>query len=173
MQIWCIRPEEFALLREDLIELLQDAVDSGASVGFLPPLTREAADEYWTAVEHRLRSRSIELLAARDESGLLGSVQLSLPPNQNGRHRAEINKLLVHRRARRRGVGRALMNAVEVQAMALGRKLLVLDTRKGDFAERLYAAMGYVRFGEVPRYARSASGELHTTVFFYRDLGVE
>lgn len=173
MQIWCVRPEEFAPLREDLIDLLQDAVDSGASVGFLPPLSREAADDYWTSVEQRLRSHGVVLLAARNESGIVGSVQLVLTPNPNGRHRAEIIKLLVHRRARRRGVGRALMNAVEVQAAALGRKLLVLDTRKGDFAERLYAAMGYVRFGEVPRYARSGSGELHTTVFFYRDLGAE
>ena len=173
MQIWSVQPEDFAPLREELIDLLQDAVDSGASVGFLPPLTREVADEYWTKVEQLLRSKHAVLVVARDDHGLSGSVQLRLPTSPNARHRAEVIKLLVHRRVRRKGVGRGLMQAAEVQSAALGRKLLVLETRKGDFAEHLYIAMGYSRAGEVPRYARSPNGELHSSVFYYRDIGVE
>lgn len=170
MQISVVHADEFKPLREDLIELLQDAVEGGASVGFLPPLSRDEADEYWHSVDHDLRKRQLVLLVARDLDGVLGSVQLLLPNKPNARHRAEIRKLLVHRRARRRGVGRALMQAVEVQAAALGRTLLVLDTRKGDAAEQLYLHMGYQRAGEIPRFARSANGELHTTVFFFREL---
>jgi ribosomal protein S18 acetylase RimI-like enzyme len=171
MHISVVHADEFAPLREELIELLQDAVDSGASVGFLPPLDRDEAAGYWQSVEMAVRHHEVLLLAARDEHGVLGSVQLMLPDKPNARHRAEVRKLLVNRRARRRGVGRSLMQAVEVQSAALGRTMLVLDTRKGDAAEKLYVHMGYHRAGEIPRYARSANGELHTTVFFWRELG--
>src|SRR5262245_40828981 len=138
MQISVVSWVEMAPLREDLIDLLQDAVESGASVGFLPPISREDADGYWHGVERELRARSLVLLAAKDDQGIIGSVQLELPQKPNARHRAEVKKLLVHRRARRKGLGRALMKAVEAQSVALGRTLLVLDTRKGDAAEQLY-----------------------------------
>jgi len=170
MQISVVHADEFKPLREDLIELLQDAVASGASVGFLPPLSRDDAADYWHSAEHDLRKHQLVLLIARDEVGILGSVQLILPDKPNARHRAEVRKLLVHRRARRRGLGRALMQAAEVQAAALGRHLLFLDTRKGDAAEKLYQKLGYQKAGEIPRYARSGNGELHATVFYYREI---
>ncbi len=170
MQICVVSWVEMAPLREELIELLQDAVDSGASVGFLPPISREDAAEYWHSVEKELRARSLVLLAVKDEEGIIGSVQLELTKKPNARHRAEVKKLLVHRRARRKGLGRALMKAVEAQSVALGRTLIVLDTRKGDAAEQLYLSMGYTRVGEIPHYARSANGDLTSTVFFYREL---
>jgi acetyltransferase len=153
-----------------LAELLIDAVDSGASVGFLPPLSREDADAYWRTVAGALTAGHRILLAVFDAAGLAGSVQLDLPAMPNGAHRAEVVKLFVHRRARGRGLARALMAAVEAEARQAGRTLLVLDTRAGDAAERLYEAIGYVRAGTIPRYARSASGELHATVFLYRWL---
>lgn len=170
MQISVVHADEFKPLREDLIELLEDAVASGANVGFLPPLSREEAADYWQSVEHDVRNGQIVLLVARDERGVLGSVQLILPAKASARHRAEVRKLLVHRRARRRGLGRGLMQAAEVQAAAIGRTLLFLDTRKGDAAEKLYANLGYQKAGEVPRFARSANGELHAAVFYYREL---
>lgn len=153
-----------------LSDLLIDAVDSGASVGFMPPLARAEAEAYWQSVIDAMREGSRVLLAAMEEGIVQGSVQLQLEMRANGNHRAEAMKLFVHRRARRRGIARALMHEAESHAGNLGRSLLLLDTRKGGDAHRLCEALGYISFGEVPGYARSADGRLHTTVFFYKQL---
>jgi acetyltransferase len=153
-----------------LADLLIDAVESGASVGFMPPLTREEALAYWREVIDAMRAGSRVLLVAKDGDRVDGSVQLALETRANGNHRAELIKLFVHRRARRRGLGRALMAEAESTARELGRTLLVLDTRKGGEAERLFAAIGWQRAGEIPEYARSSDGSLHTTVIFYREI---
>ncbi len=110
------------------------------------------------------------LLAAIDQELVQGSVQLGLEMRANGNHRAELMKLFVHRRARRRGLAKRLMAEAEAQAGRIGRTLLVMDTRLGGEAEKLCESLGYVRYGEVPAYARSGNGALHTTVFFYRQL---
>jgi acetyltransferase len=153
-----------------LSDLLIDAVDSGASVGFLPPLIRPEADAYWRSVIAAMREGSRVLLVAMDGDVLQGSVQLQLEMRANGNHRAEAMKLFVHRRARRRGLAKGLMAAAESTARILGRTLLFMDTRKGGEAHRMCESLGYVQFGEVPGYARSADGQLHTTVFFYKQL---
>jgi len=145
-------------------------VEDGASVGFLPPLAAADALEYWRTVLRAVSQGSRVLLVALDGRDVLGSVQLDLAAMPNARHRAEVMKLLVHRRARRKGIGRALMLAIENAARAAGCTLLVLDTRRGDAAERLYAHLGYTRVGVIPRYARSAAGTLDDTVYFYREL---
>ena len=155
----------------DLCALLIDAVDSGASVGFLPPLSAADAQGYWEGVRRALHGGGRWLFGAFSGGRLVGSVQLDLAGMANGSHRAEVMKLFVHRSARRQGVARALMLAIESQARAAGRTLLVLDTRHGDEAERLYRALGYVQAGVIPRYARSASGELAPTIIMYRWLG--
>lgn len=93
---------------------------------------------------------------------------LALASQQNGQHRAEVQKLMVHTRARRHGIGQALMAAIEAEAWTAGRTLLVLDTRRGDAAEVLYLKLGYVRAGIIPQYAQSANGNLDDTVVFYR-----
>ena len=139
----------------ELCSLLIDVVDSGASVGFLPPLDRDAATDYWRSVIEAISEGRRVLLVAPERSLIQGAVQLDLEMRANGNHRAEAMKLFVHRRARRRGLAKALLAELEAVARRLGRSLLVKDTRKG---------------GEVPNYARSASGQLHTTVFFYRPL---
>lgn len=153
-----------------LSELLIDAVQSGASVGFLPPLSRGEAESYWRSVIAAVREGTRVLLVAMDNEVLQGAVQIQLETRANGNHRAEAMKLFVHRRARRRGLARALMAAVESSARKLGRTLLLMDTRKSGEAHALCEALGYSNFGEVPRYARSADGQLHTTVFFYKQL---
>jgi acetyltransferase len=145
-------------------------VHNGASVGFLPPLNPIEALEYWDTVREAIIEGSRIMLAAYSGDELLGSVQLGLEMRANGSHRAEVMKLLVFTKARRRGLGAALMQAAESAARQLGRTLLVLDTRKGDASWQLYQKLGYAIAGEIPGYARSASGELHSTVFFYKAL---
>jgi acetyltransferase len=167
--------EETALDAEaELMELLQDAVDSGASVGFLPPLTPGENRAYWQSVVVAVRTGSRLLLGARDGDGrLVGTAQLDLAARANARHRAEVMKVIVHRAARRRGIGRALMRAVEEHARRLRRSTLVLDTRQGDPSERLYGSVGYRLAGTIPRYARSADGRLDPSAFYYKVLEEE
>ena len=163
-------PEQAEKHIDQLAGLLMDAVESGASVGFLPPLCKEQARAYWQEVIDAMRQGRRVLLAALDGDLIQGSVQLDLETRANGNHRAEAMKLFVHRRARRRGLAKALMSELETVARRMGRTLLVMDTRKGGEAEKMCASLGYVRYGEVPNYARSTNGQLHTTVFFYRQL---
>ena len=163
--------EDVEVERPALIALLQDAVESGASVGFLPPLGAHEAGAYWAAVTAALRAGSRLLLGARDgELGLVGSAQLELATRANAAHRAEVSKVMVHRRARRRGVGRGLMLALEGHARRLGRTTLILDTRQGDPSEILYRAAGWTFAGAIPEYARSATGALDGTAFYYKLL---
>jgi acetyltransferase len=157
--------------RAALVGLLLDAVESGASIGFLPPLGDDEARSYWATVSMGLREGSRVVLAARDgELGLVGSAQLELGMRANATHRAEVTKVMVHRRARRRGVGRALMLALEAHARRLGRTTLILDTRQGDPSEVLYRAVGWTFAGAIPRYARSATGTLDATALYYKLL---
>lgn len=157
--------------RAGLVALLRDVVDGGASVGFLPPLAEEQAAAYWDSVAGALRGGGRRLWIARSASGdIIGTVQLDLAGQANGRHRAELIRLMVHREARQQGLGRALMEAAEAEARRLGRTTLVLDTRQGDPSERLYRKMGWQPAGTIPRYARSADGTLHATAFYYKLL---
>lgn len=155
----------------DLIEIVRDSVASGASVGFLPPLAEGEARAYWQGVLADVAEGKRVLLVARKGGRAVGTVQIELPSKPNARHRAEVQKLLVHTSARRQGLGRALLAAIEAEALALGRLLLVLDTRQGDSAEPLYHSHGYTRAGEIPHYARNGDGGLDATVIFYRWLG--
>jgi ribosomal protein S18 acetylase RimI-like enzyme len=153
-----------------LVELLQDAVTDGASVGFLPPLATEEALHYWQGVIEQLGQEQRLLVFALEDEQLAGVVQLELALKANARHRAEVQKLIVHTKFRRRGLGQRLLAAVDEVAQQAGRSLLVLDTRLGDAAEQLYRKYGYIEAGVIPRYAISASGALTDTIFFYREL---
>jgi ribosomal protein S18 acetylase RimI-like enzyme len=121
-------------------------------------------------VAAKLRQGRLTLLAAFEDDRLVGAVQLGLEPRANGRHRAEVMKLMVRRAHRRRGIAHALMNAVRDLALRSGRTLLLLDVRTGDPAEALYRSLGFVKFGEVPRYARDPDGGLAASSFYYLDL---
>jgi len=146
-----------------------DAVDSGASVSFMSPLSAGEAREWWRKTADRADPRAI-ILVARDDSGIVGSVSMhpAWPPNQP--HRADIAKLLVHRRAQRRGIARALMEEIERRAQAAGFTLLVLDTVRGDPAEQLYMTSGWQRVGVIPDYALYPDGRPCDTVVFYKKL---
>jgi ribosomal protein S18 acetylase RimI-like enzyme len=154
----------------DLIDLLQDAVDSGASVGFLPPLSRDAASDYWRSIFEDLDAGHRLLLGAMDGSRLVGAVQLELARKPNASHRAEVQRLLVLRSVRRQGIAEALMRQLHELARQHGRTLLVLDTREGDPSELLYQKLGYIRAGVIPGYARSGDGALDATAFYYLDV---
>lgn len=162
--------EHVGAREKELIALLQDAVESGASIGFLPPLVAEAAAAYWREIAQDVAREKRILLAAFEDSRLAGSVQLELASKPNARHRAEVQKLLVHRSFRGRGIGRALMGAVEDAARNAGRTLLVLDTLRGHVAEQLYHKLGYIEAGGIPNFARIPDGSLAETVIFYRML---
>ncbi|HVA90755.1 MAG TPA: GNAT family N-acetyltransferase [Chloroflexota bacterium] len=157
-------------LIEDLAALLGDAVDGGASIGFLPPLSREEGLAYWREVADQVAAGTRLLLVDHDAGNVLGSVQLELASKPNARHRAELQKLLVHRAARRQGRGWALIEAVEGEARRAGRTLIVLDTRDGDAAERLYQRAGYLVGGRIPSYALNADGSADGTVIYYHIL---
>jgi GNAT superfamily N-acetyltransferase len=154
---------------QGLAELLVDCVEGGASVSFMHPLGIDQARSFWRDVSGSVRAGERALLVARDASGILGTVQLVLAQPDNQPHRADLSKMLVLRRARKRGVGAALMQAAERAARDCGKTLLVLDTASGD-AERLYARMGWERVGTVPGYALLPHGGLCDTTYFYRVL---
>jgi len=159
-----------SVLVPDLAALLQDAVASGASVGYLPPLASDTAAEYWRDVITTLRGPDRILLIAKVCESLAGTVQLDMATRPNGRHRAEVAKLMVHTSSRRQGIGRALVQAIEREARQAGRTTLILDTREGDPSVALYESLGYQTAGSIPEFARSADGSLHTTVFMYKLL---
>jgi ribosomal protein S18 acetylase RimI-like enzyme len=162
--------EPAAAEREALIRLLEDSVNGGASVGFLAPLERIEAEAYWSGVYTDAAAQRRVLLVATANGEMLGSVQLELAGRANGRHRAEVQKLMVLRSHRGQGLGTALMAAAEAAARRRDRSLLVLDTRQGDTAERLYERLGYSRAGVIPRFALSSAGTLDATVIFFKEL---
>lgn len=153
-----------------LVDVLVDCVDGGAGVHFLQPLSREKAEAFWRTVGAGVEAGTHAVLVAEDETGIVGTVQLLLATPENQPHRADLAKMLVHRRARRRGVGAALLEAAERLAREEGRTLLVLDTETGGDAERLYARLGWQRVGEIPDYALDPDGRLVTTTVFYKRL---
>ena len=152
-----------------LADVLIDCVDGGASVSFMHPLPRGRALAFWRRVAHAVAAGERALLIAEDAQGVCGTVQLILDQPENQPHRAELAKMLVHRRARRQGVGAALMRAAEATARECGKTLLVLDTASRD-AERLYEREGWVRVGVIPGYALLPHGGLCGTTLYYRNL---
>lgn len=154
---------------EALAALLCDAVAGGASIGFMADLDLDAARRYWRGLETALEADTW-LWVAEHEGSLLGSIQLGRCPKPNGRHRAEIQKLMVHRSARGRGIGAALLAQAEQAAWEDQRSLLVLDTEAGSAAERLYQGQGWQAAGSIPDFARSPDGALRPTVVYWKRL---
>jgi GNAT superfamily N-acetyltransferase len=152
-----------------LSDILLDCVEGGASVSFMWPLSRERAHEFWHRVAQSVTLGGSVLLIAEDESGMLGTVQLIMDQPENQPHRADLAKMLVRRRARKRGLGEALMRAAELRAKQAGKALLVLDTASPD-AERLYDRCGWTRCGVIPGYALLPQGGYCDTTYFYRVL---
>ena len=155
---------------DELAGVLIDCVEGGASVSFMHPLPHDRAAAFWRRVGQDVAAGERALLVAKDARGLCGTVQLVLDQPENQPHRADLSKLLVHRRARRQGLGEALMRAAEATARECGKTLLVLDTAN-DEAERLYERLGWERVGVIPGYALLPHGGLCGTTVYYRNLG--
>ncbi len=157
-------------LLNDLADVLIDCVEGGASVSFMLPITRETAISFWRRVADDVSSGKRALLIAEDQRGVCGTVQLIFDLPENQPHRADLAKMLAHRRARRRGIAAALLRAAEDAARECGKTLLVLDAVTGGDAERLYARSGWTKVGVIPNYALMPDGRPCSTTYFYRDL---
>lgn len=157
---------------DDLAGLLHACVQDGASINFILPYSFGDARRFWVKkVLPRVGDEALTVLVAMQGDRIAGSVQLDCdtPPNQV--HRADIKKLLVHPDFQRRGIGRRLMNEIEVVAQRFGRSLLTLDTRSGDKGEPLYRSLGYITAGIIPNYSRdAASDRLDAATFMYKPL---
>ncbi|MDM0004656.1 GNAT family N-acetyltransferase [Variovorax sp. J22G73] len=156
---------------QGLADVLKDCVEGGASVSFMLPLAPERALAFWRQVAEGVARGERALLVAEDDEGIVGTVQLVLSQPENQPHRADLSKMLVHRRARRRGIGALLMQAAEAAARDHGKTLLVLDTSSAE-AERLYERSGWTRVGTVPGFALLPEGAPCATTYFYRELAV-
>ncbi|KQW32042.1 GCN5 family acetyltransferase [Rhizobium sp. Root274] len=154
-----------------LTEVLADCIADNASVGFMPPFTAQEGDAFWRGVAEAVGRGEVLLYGAFVEDRLVGTVQIGFALKPNQPHRADLMKLLVHRAARGNGLSTALMTAAEAGAAQAGRKLLVLDTAKGELAERIYEKLGWQRSGEIPDYALYPDGRFCDTVIFYKRLG--
>jgi len=154
---------------EGLTDVLIDCVEGGASVSFMHPLSRDRAVAFWRQVAREVAADERALVVAEDALGICGTAQLAFAPFENQPHRADLLKMLVHRRARRQGVGAALLRAAEATARECGKNLLVLDTASDD-AERLYQREGWIKVGLIPRFALLPQGGFCDTTFYYRDL---
>lgn len=153
-----------------LADVLIDCVEGGASVSFMLPMQRDTATNFWRRVADDVATGKRALLIAEDERGVCGTVQLIFDLPENQPHRADLAKMLVHRRARRCGIAAALLRAAEATARQCGKTLLVLDAVTGGDAERLYARSGWTKVGAIPNYALMPDGTPCSTTYFYRDL---
>jgi GNAT superfamily N-acetyltransferase len=154
---------------QGLSDVLIDCVEGGASVSFMLPMTRAKAETFWRNAAAGVARGERVVLSAEDETGIVGTVQIILTQPENQPHRGDLAKMLVHRRARRRGIGEALLVAAERSALDAGKTLLVLDTASGD-AERLYARQGWQRCGIIPNYALLPDGRPCATTYFFKSL---
>jgi len=154
-----------------LSDVLIDCVEGGASVSFMLPMTRDKADVFWLGTSASLARGERLVLVAEEEGGaIVGTVQVIFAQPENQPHRADVAKMLVHRRARRRGVGAALLAAAEGAALDAGKSLLVLDTVSGSDGDRLYSRNGWQRCGEIPRYALWPDGRPCPTTVYFKPL---
>ena len=155
---------------EQLSDVLIDCVEGGASVSFMWPMTRQKAHAFWENAAKSAARGERFIVVAEDEAEILGTVSVILNLPENQPHRADVAKMLVHRSARRRGVGAAVLEVAEREARERGRTLLVLDTVTGSDAERLYARQGWQRCGEIPMYALWPDGRPCPTTYYYKSL---
>ncbi|MDB4886664.1 MAG: hypothetical protein JWN79_2102 [Gemmatimonadetes bacterium] len=171
MQIRPLSAADIDARLPELVAMLVELVASGASIGFHPPMPTADAERFWRGVRAGVQAGDRIVLAALDaDDTMLGTGQLALESRANGRHRGEVQKLMVLPSARRQGAGRALMLALQAAAQQAERTLLTLDTREGDVSARLYESLGWQLVGPVPEYVGEVDGTFSATLIFYLRL---
>ena len=155
---------------QGLADVLVDCVEGGASVSFMLPIARERALAFWRGVAEGVARGDRVLLVAEDGRGICGTVQVQFASAENQPHRGEVAKMLVHRRARRRGIAERLLQELEAKARELGRTTMVLDTVTGSDASRLYERLGWRRAGDIPEYALMPDGPRCSTSYYFKTL---
>lgn len=171
MRVTRLEVSQLLALVDELADLLTDAVDGGASIGFLAPLDRAAAVAWWRERAEGVAAGQFAVWAALSGDRVVGTVSLAYPDKPNSRHRAELVKLMVHREARGEGLGRRLLTTAEDAAVTAGITLLHLDTETDSPAERLYRSAGWTLAGVIPDYAASPAGVLRPTTLYYKSVG--
>lgn len=162
---------EAAARVDELAEVLRDCVEGGASVGFMLPLAHGRPEAFWRGVVEGVAAGERHLFVAEDEAGrICGTLSLVVDMPDNQPHRADVSKMLVHRRMRRQGVAERLLKALEARARELGRTTLVLDTVTGSDASRVYERTGWQRVGNIPDYALMPDGNFCSTTYYFRAL---
>lgn len=165
-----LTPAEGRAAIPELGGLLKACLEAGAGIGFVLPLSQEKAEAFWAGQMGDLEAARSYLIAAKVDGRIAGVVMLCLVQKDNGSHRADVAKLLVHPDFRRQGLARKLMTAIDGLARSLGRWMLVLDTVTGDPADHLYPACGYVKVGVIPDHSYGSHGNLDHVSLFYKDL---
>lgn len=155
---------------DEFVTMLKLTVDGGASIGWILPFSKDEAITYWNGIAEQLESGDKILIVAQQGDAVVGAVQLGLESRENGNHRAEVQKLMVHPEYRRQGIARLLMSDIDPTAKSASRSLLVLDVRKGDPAETLYQKMGFIHVGDIPDYARSTKTQFDATAYYYKPI---
>ena len=168
-----LTPSETTAALPALADILSDCVEGGASVGFMSPYTPQDAVPYWQGVARAVAEGNTVLIVAETDGEILGTVQLGIGMMPNQPHRADLKKLLVHRKARGLGLSRLLMDAAEEEAGKHGRHILVLDTATGSPAESIYEKFGWQRVGVIPQYALMPDGSYCGSTFFYKSLAAD
>lgn len=161
---------ELVALLPDLVELFVETVNAGSPLGFLVPISRQVARDYWISLIPELEGGSRLILIAFRAGVVVGSGQLSLSQRSNSPHRAELEKVFVERASRGQGVGRSLMHALHCVAQQNGRTLICLSTRRGEPAEDFYKALGYREAGVIPGWTMGPEGERFDHVTLYQEL---
>jgi GNAT superfamily N-acetyltransferase len=165
-----LTPQAFTGAIPALADILIDCVHGGASVSFQPPLTTARATAFWSGLTADVERGATQVLVARHNDEIVGTVQLQYAQQDNQPHRADIAKMLVHTKARRLGLGAALMIAAEHEAQRAQRTLLCLDTTTGSHAERLYRRLGWTRVGEIPGFSLTPYDGIKATTIFYKQI---
>jgi ribosomal protein S18 acetylase RimI-like enzyme len=172
ISIRLVTQEDFDAIETSLAAIVEDGVNGGAAITFMQPYTAEDGLRFWRekVFPDVASGRRVLFVACLDDA-VVGTVQMDIAPQPNQLHRCEVAKMIVHARARRRGIARRLMRALEAHAKSIGKTLITLDTRTGDKAELLYASLGFQKAGVIPRYAYDPDGRsLHGTTYMYKEI---
>ena len=170
MEIRALRQDEWEVSAPALVRILIEAVQAGASLGFMQNLGAEIALAFWQGAFEKIESGEVVIFAAFSGKVLIATTTLRLTTPSNQPHRGEICKVIVAPSHQGLGVGKALMKAAEIAAVEAGKNLLTLDTESESGAEFFYLSLGWLKVGEIPRYALSPSGDLHPTSIFYKEF---